>query len=478
LQGKKVHPFSLLDMHLPARALRTIRKHAMFPRGARVLVAVSGGSDSVALLHILQVLEQQGELVVAGIGHFNHQLRGADADADEQFCRDAAAAERVPIVVGRADVADLATRSGRSIEDMARSARYQFLADASEQLRADAIAVGHSLDDQAETFLLRLIRGAGARGLAGIRPRADKVVRPLLEISRADLRTYAAQHRLAFREDATNADVGIPRNRVRLELIPALQGYSPAIVTILAREAALAREDEEYLQRTAIEVGDSIVLRSKRGVELEAEAIRALPPALASRVARLALEATAAGRFIGFQHIDRLLELAGAPEGASVALPGGVATRRGGRIVLGTAAPLPFSNSFRFPLSIPGEVALTGWAVSAERVEDAAGVQAPPARGGMAVVPADPLHFPLAVRTRRRGDRFRPLGMGGRGRKLQDFLVDRKVSRTERDHLPLVVDCDDRIVWVVGESVAEDFRITEPQRGVILLKARRLGGVG
>jgi tRNA(Ile)-lysidine synthase len=465
-------------MDLAARALRTVRKHEMFPRGARVLVAVSGGPDSVALLHILRTLERQGELVVAGIGHFNHQLRGSEADTDERFCRDLATAEDVPIVVGRAGVAELAREQRRSIEDAARSARYEFLDAAAEQLCADVIAVGHSRDDQAETFLLRLIRGSGARGLAGIRPRTRNVVRPLLEIDRADLRDYAEQQGLGFREDSSNADIRIPRNRVRLELIPLLEEYSPAISSILSREAALAREDEEYLQRSAIDLAGSIVLDREQGAEIDAAALRALPPALASRVARLALEARAAGRFIGFQHIDGLLELAEALDGASAMLPGQIATRRGDRIVFGSAAEVPFSNSFRFPLSIPGEVALPGWAVSAERVEDASGLESPPARGGTAVVAADPLLYPLAVRTRRRGDRFRPLGMGGRGRKLQDFFVDRKVERSERDHLPLVVDRDDRIVWVVGQSVAEDFRITQPRRGVILLKARRLGGVG
>jgi tRNA(Ile)-lysidine synthase len=465
-------------MDVAARALRTIRKHALFSRGARVLVAVSGGPDSVALLRIMQTLARQDELAIAGIGHFNHQLRGADADADERFCRDLAARDRLPIVTGSADVAALARERRRSIEDAARVARYEFLDSAARQLDAEVVAVGHSLDDQAETFLLRLIRGAGARGLAGIRPRTRNVVRPLLEIARAELRAYVAEHQLPFREDATNADVRIPRSRVRHQLIPALQEYSPGIAAILAREASLAREDEEYLQSRAIEVAGSIVLSNECSVEIDAAALRGLPPALASRVARLALEARAADRFIGSRHIERLLDLADAADGTSASLPGQVATRQGSRIVIGTAPDRPFSNSLRFPLSIPGEVALAGWTLSAEEIQDARGMEAPPARAGTALLPGDSVKGPLAVRTRRRGDWFRPLGMGGRGRKLQDFLVDRKVNRTERDRLPLVVDRDDRIVWVVGQSVAEDFRITRPQWGVILLKARRLGGVG
>jgi tRNA(Ile)-lysidine synthase len=467
-------------MSVHSRVLRTIRKHDMLPRGARVLVALSGGPDSVALLHILRTLERRGELAVAGAAHFNHQLRGAEADADETFCRELAADTGVPFVAGRGDVAARARESGRSIEDAARQARYAFLNDAADSAGADAIAVGHSLDDQAETFLLRLIRGAGPAGLAGIRPRAGRVIRPLLDISRAELRGYAAEHGLDFRDDASNADVRIPRNRVRLELLPQLTRFSPAIAATLAREAALARDDEEFLDRRAIESAASIVLLESSGVAVDAAALTALPPALASRVTRKALAAAAPGRFIGFQHIDDLLELArGGAEGAALALPGVTAVRRGSRIVFGTAANRPFSNSFRFPLSIPGEVAVPGWALSAARLEEPGDYEAPPpARGDTAVVAAAPLRGPLAVRSRRPGDTFRPLGMRGRGRKLQDFLVDRKIARADRDSLPLVVDQDDRIVWVVGQSVAEDFRVTALKQGVILLKARRLGGVG
>jgi tRNA(Ile)-lysidine synthase len=466
-------------MSVHSRVLRTIRKHDMLPRGARVLVALSGGPDSVALLHILRTLEARGELVVAGAAHFNHQLRGAEADADESFCRDLAAGTGIPFLAGRADVAARARESGRSLEDAARQARYEFLNEAADSAGADAIAVGHSLDDQAETFLLRLIRGAGPAGLAGIRPRAGRVVRPLLDISRAELRQYAAEHGLGFRDDSSNADVRIPRNRVRLELLPLLSQFSPAIAATLAREAALAREDEEFLDRLAIESAASIVLVESGNVTVDVAGLTALPLALASRVTRKAVAAAAPGRFIGFQHIDDLLELArSGAEGAAASLPGVTAVRRGSRIVFGIVSDRPFSNSFRFPLSIPGEVAVPGWALSAARIEEPEEVTPPPARGNTAVVAAAPLRGPLAVRSRRPGDVFRPLGMHGRGRKLQDFLVDRKIARADRDSLPLVVDQDDRIVWVVGQSVAEDFRVTGPKQGVILLKARRLGGVG
>jgi tRNA(Ile)-lysidine synthase len=474
-----------------------------------VLVALSGGPDSVALVYLLRELETAGELSLAGLAHFNHQLRGEDAELDERFCRDMAERLALPVEVGRGDVRAIARARRQSIEDAGRTVRYAFLEEAAARLPADVVAVGHSRDDQAETFLLRLVRGAGPLGLAGIFPRKGRIVRPLLEVRRAELRAYASEHLLAFREDATNDDLGIPRNRVRHELIPYLErNFSASIVDVLAREADIARADDDLLTAKAVDLLGSVVLREaeKRDrIELDAEALRSLHPALGSRVARQLLARVSPGRFAGFDHVQRLLALAEAKSDRdSASLPGVTARAHEGRIVLGPAPAAPFSNSFRFPLSIPGEVLLDGpgWAVAAHELagDSADNVSGSPAirerpgagvspragtRGGRregtlltVAVSCQALRLPLAVRSRRPGDRLRPAGMGGRAKKLQDFLVDRKVAREARDLLPLVVDADDRIVWVVGYPVTEDFRVTSPSQGVIFLKARRLGGPG
>jgi tRNA(Ile)-lysidine synthase len=300
--------------------------------------------------------------------------------------------------------------------------------------------------------------------------------------------------------------VAIPRNRVRHELIPFLErGFSDAIVDVLAREAELARQDQDRLQNEAIDSAGLIVLRSSSGdtvpltrerieaagrgenpeglsaVVINAAALMSLHPALASRLARMALAFLAPDRFVGLDHVEAILDLAAASSGA-VSLPGQQAVRKGSVIELVREPFRPFANSFSFPLSIPGEVTLKpqGWAISARMAGDvgagAAGVAS--GAGPDAEVQADRVALPLVVRSRRPGDHLRPAGLAGRTKKLQDFLVDRKVAREQRDLLPLVVDNQDRIVWVVGHPAAEDFRVTEPSQGVIFLKARRLGGQG
>jgi tRNA(Ile)-lysidine synthase len=468
-------------MSLRSRALETIRRHGLARTGDRVLVALSGGADSVALLLLLRELEQDGLLSIAGAAHLNHQLRGAEADDDEAFCASLAARMAVPFRAERIDIGTLARAQKRSVEDAARVARYGFFERIAVELPADVVAVAHTREDQAETFLLRLLRGAGTRGLASIQPRAGRVIRPLLDITRAELRAYLAGRGQAWREDSSNADVTIPRNRIRHELIPSLEShFSTRITDVLAREATLARQDEEFLHAEAIKLAAGIVLTTEP-LRMEVAGLRRAPRALGSRVVQAALQGLAGSRSITFDHVARVLALAdGGPEGAAVSLPGQYAVRAGGTIVLrpGRSRVRAGANSFAFSLSIPGEVELEPQrlAVGAEAVPGppmgAARHMSWAGRGSEVGVAAASIALPLAVRSRRPGDRFTPLGAPG-ARKLQDFLVDRKVARDERDAVPLVVDGRDRIVWVVGQAVAEDFRVTDTSQGVLLLKVRR-----
>ena len=216
-----------------------------------MLAAVSGGSDSTALAHILRELDRVGELQLAGLVHFNHQLR-ASADGDEQFVGELAASLGVFCFVDREDIAARAGRERRSIEDAARAARYAAFERARQSAGIEIVALGHTRDDQAETVLLRLIRGAGPRGLAAMFPRNGAVVRPLLASRREELRAWLRERGLPFVEDETNADVSIPRNRVRAELLPLLASrFNPAIVDVLADQAELSRDAWRVMESRA-----------------------------------------------------------------------------------------------------------------------------------------------------------------------------------------------------------------------------------
>jgi tRNA(Ile)-lysidine synthase len=460
----------------------TIRQHDLAGARTRVVVALSGGADSVALLHLLRELDVAGELTVAGIAHFNHQLREG-ASRDEAFCVSLATACDVPILVEREDIRARAQRHGQSIEHAASAARREFFGRAVTHFAADRIAVGHTRDDQAETFLLRLLRGAGPKGLAAMHPRNVAVIRPVLACRRADLAAYLEQRGIAHVEDETNADVGIPRNRVRAELLPLLQDrFNPNVVDVLADQAELARQEllwmESELTRLKLEPGTL----EPHTVSVEIGTLEHAPVALRRFAVWKAMTRLAGARSVSFEHVETALRLIG--ENASTAAfdgPGQTVQRIGARLVLTERADRNSrarpAAAFWYPLSVPGEVrvAEAGCVVGAEYAAGS-GVEAVRAAAGnreVAVVAGNFGADALSIRNRRPGDRFSPLGLHGR-KKLQDFLVDRKVPRAARDGVPLVVDGDDRIVWVAGHEIDRAFRVTDASQTVVILTLRQV----
>ena len=465
-----------MDVYDSAR--RTIRRYGLLPAGSRVAVALSGGADSVGLLVALREIAD-GDFDVVGAVHLNHQLRGSDADADEAFCRELCERLSVPIDVERAAVRDVAARDGVSIEHAAHTARHEYFRRAAERLGATAIAVAHTKDDQAETFLLRLLRGAGPRGLSSMHPRSGIVVRPFLETRRADVRTLLDERGIQFREDTSNQDAAIPRNRIRHELLPLLDSrFAPNIVDILDREATIAREDAEYLEEAARAAAAHVVSITTHGVELDAAALLSQPPAIARRIVRLAQLTATGDTFVGFDAAEAVLRYAVSNSTGPLDLPGHRVNRRGAAVVLmrrrGRDPRLPAAD-FTYLLEVPGRVAVpeADCAISATVEEwSSRGAGNEPWRHASdqeAVVAAGGLAAPLAVRNRRPGDRFRPLGLNGR-KTLQDFFVDAKIARAEREITPVVVDSSGRIVWVAGHALAEEFRVTDATRAVVILK--------
>jgi tRNA(Ile)-lysidine synthase len=474
-------------MDLLARVREFVRRHDLIRPDTRVVAAVSGGSDSVALVHILKALADAGELGLAGIVHFNHQLRPS-AGADEAFVAGLAASLDRPFLAGREDVRSRAARDHQSIELAARTARYEFFDQARRHFSADLTALGHTRDDQAETVLLRLTRGAGPRGLAGMHPKNGSVVRPLLECRREVLRDWLADRRLPFVDDETNTDVSIPRNRVRAELLPLLETrFNRGIVDVLADQAEIAREVCRWMDAIAFDLhARSVRLATmpdgSTSCEIDLAALRAAPVAVQRALLWRVMSEVGGHRPITFDHVDAALRLMDEHGEMQADFPGQRLQRIGPSLVLrgrvaGAAGrrAREATNLFRFPLSIPGEVALpdAGWVVSAEAGASATASNA--ASKDVVHVRLDLCRGSLAVRNRRPGDRFRPVGLGGQ-KKLQDYFVDRKVARAQRDAVPLVVDETDRIVWVAGYGIDDAFRVTDRAQEVIILTLKALGG--
>lgn len=438
----------------------------------RVAIALSGGSDSVALTWLLHDMATTSDWTVAGLVHVHHGLRGAESDADEAFCRTLAARLALPIDVTRIDILSRSRAARASVEVAAREARYEVFPEAARRLGATCVATGHTMDDQAETVLLRLLRGATARGISAIRARRDRYVRPLLDFRRQELRADLIRRGEGFREDASNADIRIVRNRLRHQLMPVVQELAPGAVRALARLAELSTEDEAFLTSSARAHATLLgLLRNDAdGVQLDRGRLNALPGALARRVVRDAIEAADAP--VTSRHIEDVLRLTrGRRLHGHLDLTGLAVEIDNGSLILRRRAtgitPVP---GFEYALTVPGAVEISE---TCGRVEasyrEVVGADRGLCGAAVAILQASALHLPLVVRNRRPGDRLRPLGAPG-SRKLQDVLVDRKVARESRDTVPIVADASGTIVWVAGVTVADHCRVTAPEAGVVILK--------
>lgn len=425
--------------------------------GRAVVAALSGGPDSVALLDALATLARRhGFAVVAA--HLDHGLR-PDSAADAAFCARLCRSLGVALHLGRADVAARARREGGGIEQAARRARYAFLRAVKAEVGADAIAVAHTRDDQAETVLLRLLRGAGRTGLSAMRARARGLLRPLLGVSRRQVLAHLERRGLPWRQDPTNADTRLLRNRVRHELIPYLEArFNPALRSTLARTAAVISAEAELLAKLADEVYARVARREDGHVVVARPGLTAAPEALARLVLRKCIASAGGLRGVGRVHVERLLALARAERasGRRLALPGRrEALVRFDELWIGPARPQ--WGAFEAPLGVPGRVELPDgrWLTARESA-------GPEAEGSVAAVVPLPAE-PLVVRTRRPGDRVRS---GGRERSLKRVFLERRVPADLRARLPLVT-AGGHVLWFPG-LVARAGAAAAPGRYVAL----------
>ena len=438
------------------------RKERLFETGGRVLVAVSGGADSLCLLGCLQAIRPALGIEIT-VAHVHHGLRAQDADRDESFVAAFAGTLGLPFSAEHIDV-PAGRRPGESTEAAARRLRYGALRRLAARAGAGSIAVGHTLDDRAETVLINLIRGSGIDGLSAMRPREGDVVRPLLAMSRRQVEDYDVARGYTPQLDVTNLDPVYRRNAVRGSLLPLLAQYNPRIRETLARSAQTLALDSDYLEQEARRALAAARLPSEEGVlSLDRRAVAALHPGLRAHVLRCAVEEIAGSlEAVRMEHVTALEVLTARFERLECrSLPRGiVAVADGGLLTLTHAAAAGGDAPAHSPLStelpVPGEARFGRWTIRAEQLADesSAVLSGGGADAVSVVVDARCLQPPLTVRSRLPGDRIRPKGMQGR-RRLQDILVDAKVSRSGRDFVPVVADqCG--IIWVVG--YAQDAR--------------------
>lgn len=432
------------------KVIKTIRSHQMIAHGDVVLVALSGGPDSVCLLSALHALSDKLGIRLHA-AHIDHMFRGRESAEEARFAAETAGRLGVPITVETIDVPTFCRERGISAQAGAREIRYAFLSRTAERVGATRIALGHTASDQAETLLMRLVRGAGTSGLSGIPPVRGVIIRPLIDVTRDEVLAYLAQNGLKYAIDSSNAKPIYTRNRIRLELIPALSRFNPSIVQTLAEEAAILRDDDEALEACISAHIPSVMEKHAESIRIRRDAFNSLLPALRRRILRKAIESAAGNRAVSFDKIEEALGfISSAQTGRVMSLAAGLAMEREYENILIRPAPEP--QGFCIMLHVPGvtEAAEINVKVETRIITPGQAIAETDEKSvWQAVFDYDKIVLPLYIRSRRPGDRFCPAGMGGKGKKLQDFLTDEKVPRRLRSLLPILATEKD-IVWVVG----------------------------
>ncbi len=466
------------------RVLNYIRQHELVRPGMKVLVAVSGGPDSVCLLHTLHELQSKLKIRLH-TAHLNHGLRGDEAAADASYVEKLAAKLDIPATIEARDVAGYQKKHHLTLEEAAREVRYAFLAETAQKVEAGCIAVGHTLNDQVETILLHVIRGAGTRGLRGLQPSQKLrinnhsliIIRPLLEVRREETEACCSQNQLAPCVDASNASMSLLRNRVRHELLPLLQKYNPGISESLLRLGRIAEDDLAFLEAEALQTRPQVMTRKENTIIFVKDRFINLAPALQRYLLRQAIEDLIGTlKDIETRHIEEVLEALAKPAGRRVVLPEGlVFSIEYDRYLLGRhpeeLAPFPELKG-EYEIKIPGKTMIPGWTI--ETSLNPRESFTPGEDSFTACFDKDKINDKMKVRARQKGDSFQPLGMDGI-KKVGEFMLDARIPRAWRDRIPILY-TPRQVVWVAGWRLDDRVKVTEETSTVLRIKIKRASG--
>jgi tRNA(Ile)-lysidine synthase len=490
---------------LESKVIDFIQRYSLISPEEIVVVGVSGGADSVCLLHVLAKC-QKGLRINLHVAHLDHQLRGVESEADAKYVSDLADSLGVPITIDRQDVAAYRVERNFSLEEAGRELRYAFLARVAREVGANRIAIGHTRDDQVETILMHILRGTGITGLCGLAPCSpmayDKqrmslraptcrdnllVIRPLLDITREETMSYCQEHQLDPRIDSSNRSLSFFRNRLRLQLLPLLRQYNPSVDQALLRLADIAKEDNAFIEQQASGLWDEVARQENNAIYFDKKQIASLPIALQRQLLRVAVTKLAGDtRDIGASHIEMARSLLNKPASKEVSLPHELICHGGYNELVITSTtkqsqipPCPFPRlPGEVPLKVPGKTLFPGWKVRASIVQERPvsrslrGALSPSGETRQSNLVADfDLHktgAELFVRQRQPGDRFQPLGMS-MPKKLYEFMVDAKIPRSWRGRIPIVCS-PQQIIWVVGWRIDDRVKTTEASKETLHLE--------
>ncbi len=449
----------------------------------KVLVAVSGGIDSLALLHLLKQfsVEIGYELFVA---HLNHLARGKESDEDAEFVRKEADKLSLPFFTEEVDVAKEKPRLKTSFQESARILRYRFLEKILLSIKGNKIAVGHTADDQVETVLINLLRGAGLRGLAGIPKSRGSVIRPILECTRAELELFLKERNLPHRTDSSNNEKKYLRNKIRHDLIPFLKTFNSDISKNLTNMAEVVRDDDDWISEKTRELYSQLVTTQNGmpGLCFNISQFQKQPLAMKRRLIREALYQSGKNlRAVTALHVRQILNLfAHGKVGNRLKLPGNVKVSRGYDAVnfsVGEEAnddPIFFSATEKKPvrLKVPGVTSLVEGKVQIH----ARLMESPAAFPKLVDEKQAYLDFEktgdfIAARFFQPGDLFVPLGMRGH-KKLKSYFIDRKIPRKKRYSIPILINAEDDIIWIYGERISDRFRVSDKTRKVLFVEGK------
>lgn len=455
--------------------------------GASMIVAFSGGPDSTTLLHSLHSLKDTLSLELHA-AHLDHGLRPESSEADADFARSFSASLGVPFTTEKADTNALRAKSGLSVEEAARAVRYEFLSRVASKHGADCVVLGHTLDDQAETVLLNVIRGTGLDGLSGMKAISSRKIgagrvtlfRPLLSVSKSEILAYCAENDLDPRLDESNLSTEFTRNRIRLDLIPRLEQYNPSIRNALARLASSASMDLDFIRREVERAARDVVAVDSHGIGIERERFSRLHPALGYHLLRHAVELVKGDtNDLELQHVSQMSGMISGASGRRMDLPGGLRfhvdyhfahIRRPDAL----DSPFPVIDGTSIEIRVPGSTTKGEWIVSSRFVEnDTKSIERPKDDPRLKErFDADAIGETPLLRTRKAGDTFQPLGLGSE-KKLKDFMIDAHIPRRWRDGVPLV-ESRGRIAWVVGWRIADWAKISPRTRRVLEIRFERV----